>query len=317
MQQMVGTAITLCAERVAWAYHVLSAGGEACTTCYSGRRGARACLRGMNSRLATASYCLALLALPAGEPVAAQMPPELRNNVHVRWGYPGGSCRLLIKRYFLVCSDTANRVPQWVTYLLGSGDLHGQAKRGDFFHPDTLLPAGARAEKVDYRNSGYDRGHMAPAADFKRTPAAMYETFVFTNMAPQRASLNQRIWERLENQVRKLAREHGSIWVFIGPLYLNAAETGAVAPDSFIGPHRVAVPTHFFKVVICEHANGGIETFAFIMPNQEEPFTHTAEFYLAPIDKVERLSGLDFLDTLSGARQQTLESARAARWPVP
>ncbi len=256
-----------------------------------------------------------VVALPV-RPGAAQLPLDLVGNPHVRWGYPGGNCQLLKAQYFLICSDVPHRVPLWVTYHLTRDDLRSRASRKNNFHADKRLPRGDRAENADYVRSGYDRGHMAPAADFKRGPKAMSTTFLLTNMAPQRPNLNRRIWEQLEGDVRELAHNHGSIWIITGPLFLNSAGTSAVAPDSFIGPGRVAVPTHFFKVVFCEHAAGHSEMFAFIMPNQQEPFTETAAHYRVSVDEVERLTRLNFFDLLPDAVEVPLEAARASRWPI-
>ncbi len=277
----------------------------------------------MCSRSVLRALAVALAALGVHGTIAAQVPTALSGNIHMRWGYPGGPCKPLIQPFFIICEDVPHRLPLWVGYHLGLSDLHGSAKRKDNFHADVRLAAGARAENADYAGSGYDKGHMAPAADFKRSDAAMSETFLLSNMAPQRPNLNRRIWERLENSVRQLAHDHGSIWIFTGPLYLNADGTKAMAPDSFIGHDRVAVPTHFFKVVLCENADGSYQMFAFILPNQTESFTHDAAYYLETVAKVELLSGqspqdrLDFFAELPDARERPLEAARAARWPVP
>ena len=151
---------------------------------------------------------------------------------------------LLVKEFFVICHDMEQEIPEWVTYHLTRENLQGTTQRTDDFRPDPELAPGERAELVDYRNSGYDRGHMAPAADFKRSQEAMSETFLLSNMAPQRPSLNRGIWERLEREVRSLADAHGSIWVFTGALFLDGSGNPS-SPVSFIGPNRVAVPTHF------------------------------------------------------------------------
>ncbi len=264
--------------------------------------------------------CCGLLAaslVGTAAPPAPPIPAELKNNIHMRWGYPGGNCRILAEAGFIICEDVAHRLPQWVGYHLTRADLHGSATRQNNFHADDRLERGARSENADYAKSGYDKGHMAPAADFKRTVRAMSETFLLSNMTPQRPNLNRRIWEHLESEVRGLAKAHGSIWIFTGPLYLNRAATQPIAPDSFIGRDRVAVPTHFFKVVLCEHANNVFEMFAFILPNQESTFTHDAAFYLKTVRNVEQLSGLDFFDVLPDPRENQLETTRAPLWPVP
>lgn len=236
----------------------------------------------------------------------AVLPAELAGNDNARWGYPGGRCSLLVKEFYVICSDLQRKVPEWVTYHVTRANLHGDAVRTDDFRPDPELAPGERAELEDYRNSGYDRGHMAPAADFKRSAAAMSATFLLSNMAPQRPNLNRRMWERLESAVRQLTEAHGSLWIFTGALYLDSAEQPA-GPAGFIGPNNVAVPTHFFKVILCEHPSGTHEMFAFLMPNQLEPLAGQPRDYAVSVDRVEALSGLNFFSALPDSEEDRLE----------
>lgn len=249
-------------------------------------------------------------------PLVPTLPTALLGNDHVRWGYPGGSGTILPKPHFVILHDNAKKVPVWVTYHLSREALQGTEERSDDFRPDSALPAGQRAELADYRNSGYDRGHMAPAADFKRSAAAMSETFLLSNMAPQRPRLNREIWARLEDQVRTLARSHGSIWVFTGALYLDNAGLPS-APSAFIGPGRVAVPTHFYKAILCEHADGSREMFAFLMRNNLQALPGQPRDYAVSVARIQQLSGLDFFAELSDAEEARLEAIINSSWPVP
>ena len=241
------------------------------------------------------------------------IPAELVGNEHMQWGYPGGNCVFLIKDHYVSCHNDRTLVADWVTYHLTRDNLQGNTARTDNFRPDPELTRGERAELADYRRSGYDRGHMAPAAAFQRTREAMSETFVLSNMAPQRPNLNRRIWRILEQDVRSLAEAHGSIWVFTGPLYLDANGNPASA-TVFIGPNNVAVPTHFYKVILCEHAGGTIETFAFMMQNRLQSLPGQPSGYLVSIDEVEAASGLDFFTAMPD--QDRLEALVATNWPI-
>lgn len=244
------------------------------------------------------------------------LPPGVRGNNNLRWGYPGGRGTVLVKEHLVILHDNARRLPTWVTYHLTAADLQGTATRTENFRPDPALPAGQRSELVDYRNSGYDRGHMAPAADFKRDEAAMSETFLLSNMAPQRPNLNRRIWERLESQVRSLVQTRCEIWIFTGALYLDNLQH-PVEPADFIGPDSVAVPTHFYKVMLCQHPDGVRELFAFIMPNSLDPIPGQPTDFLVTVDSVQRLSGLDFWAALPADEQTRLEALLNDSWPVP
>jgi endonuclease G len=254
------------------------------------------------------------------------VPAELVGNEHMRWGYPGGDCAVLVNDYFITCHDNAKRIPEWVTYHLTSENVAGHAERTDDFRPDPQLPEGARAELADYAGSGYDRGHMAPAAAFKRSAEAMSRTFLLSNMAPQTASLNRELWRLLEDEVRELASAASSIWVFTGSLFLD--ENGfPTEPDTFIGDNRVAVPTHFYKVILAADGAGGaygasrtavsgaLELFAFVMANQMEQLSGTPGDYLVSVDLVEFFSGLDFFSALSDSTEVALEEQTAGTWP--
>lgn len=273
----------------------------------------------LEQRVATLERQVAELRALAGFPAAPipELPAELAGNVNARWGYPGGHCTLLVKEFYVDCFDQQRKVPEWVTYRLTREDLAGTAvERTDDFRPDPDLAPGERSELVDYRSSGYDRGHMAPAADFKRSQVAMSSTFLLSNMAPQRPNLNRGIWARLEDQVRQLAQAHGRIWVFTGALYLDR-DDGPAPPADTIGPDHVAVPSHFYKVILCEHANGTHEMFAFILPNQLAPVTGEPGAYLVPVDRVEALAALDFFAALPDSEENRLEALMPTQWPVP
>jgi endonuclease G len=242
------------------------------------------------------------------------MPAELRGNANLLWGFPGGRGTILVKQHFVILHDDQRKLPVWVTYRLTRGDLQGTQTRTEDFRPDPALPAGHRSELADYAHSGYDRGHMAPAGDFTRSQAAMSETFLLSNMAPQRPRLNRVIWEHLEGQVRSLVRDRCDIWIFTGALYLDSLAR-PVQPTPFIGPDSVAVPTHFYKVILCQHADGVRETFAFVLPNSLDPIRGEPRDYLVTVDSVQRLSGLEFFAGLPKDERSRLLALLDTAWP--
>lgn len=272
----------------------------------------------LEQRVATLERQVAELRVRAGLASATpnDLPAELAGNVNVRWGFPGGHCTILVKEFYISCYQPERKVPEWVTYQLTREDLsHDVSERTEDFRPDPDLAPGQRAELADYRNSGYDRGHMAPAADFKRSDEAMSLTFLLSNMAPQRPNLNRGIWARLEEQVRELAQAHGKVWIFTGTLYVDANGRPAAPPDT-IGPDHVAVPSYFYKAILCEHATGTHEMFAFILPNQLAPALGEPRDYLVSVDRVEAWSGLDFFSVLPDSEENRLEALTATQWPV-
>ena len=229
------------------------------------------------------------------------------------YGISGGTGILLDKTYFVLLYDTTTLVPQWVSYRLTQADLDGYAERTDDFRPDPELPVGHRSELEDYRLSGYDRGHMAPAADFTRSPEAMSMTFLLSNMAPQRPALNRGIWATLEGEVRILAQRNATLWVLTGCLFLDSLSRRSF-PQVFIGPHRVAVPTHFFKVILCERQDGSRQMYAFVLANSASALPGPPKQYLTSVDAVEALSGLDFFSGMEDEEEDRLEAMIAQTW---
>ena len=129
-----------------------------------------------------------------------------------------------------------------VERLTRAGVLAAQAvKRVDRFYPEARLPFAYRAQLEDYRGSGYDRGHMAPAGDMP-TESAKAQSFSLANMVPQDPQLNQHTWNQVEQATRKyVLRAPGDVFVFTGPFFSERPAT--------VGPRRVWVPSATWKLV--------------------------------------------------------------------
>jgi endonuclease G len=240
------------------------------------------------------------------------VPAQPARSVHLEFGHPGGQGQFLDKRFFVISYDAEQRIPEWVAYRLRRSELNGDEERTDDFRPDPTLEDDDRSELRDYRSSGYDRGHMAPAADFSRSHRAMSTTFLLSNMTPQRPSLNRGIWARLESQLRDAADEFGTVWIITGSLFTDRRPPGH---RTSIGNGRVAVPTDFYKVALARDSTGEFSMFAFVMPNSINPLRGGPADFIETVDEVERLSGLDFFDQLEDAQERSLE-ATTAEWPV-
>jgi endonuclease G len=220
---------------------------------------------------------------------------------HLEFGQPECAAPLLDKKFFVVCYDSAHRVPAWVGYALTKDDATTKATaRTGSFKADPSLPKGQRAENADYAGRGYDIGHMAAANDFTRSVVAMKSTFVLTNAVPQTPGLNRGRWKQLEAAVHNYAAAQGTVWIFSGPVFAGGK------PVKTIGADKVAVPTHTYKVVLCVHPNGEKEMFGFVMPNIKKP-TGSIDDYTMSVNQVERLTGLDFFTALPADEQNRLE----------
>lgn len=222
----------------------------------------------------------------------------------VAYGAPSDGPVLLCRLTYLVAYDAQTKDPDWVAYHLLAGRLDGPVHRTDDFRPDPDLPLGGRAELSDYRGSGYDRGHMLPAADNKWSEKAMHESFLLSNISPQVGNgFNRGIWAKLEALVRDWTRQRGELYVVTGPVFVGP-------PLAYIGPDRVAVPTHFFKVIFDPVR---AQAIAFLLPNTSLP-TSTLPAYVTSVRHIEELTGLDFLSRLDDRVEAVVETSVSHMW---
>lgn len=161
---------------------------------------------------------------------------------------------------YAVLVDDARLIPRWVAYRLTGEHTFGCIKRTNNFHHDDGMPADKRAEPSDYKKSGYDQGHHAPAQDFAWAIDVMRDSFSMANMAPQLHSLNGAQWERLEETVRAWAWKRKELIVYVGSVWDDKPQT--------IGTDHVAVPSGFWKVVV-DPSTG--EAIAFYMRHEATP----------------------------------------------
>jgi len=172
-------------------------------------------------------------------------PPEV---IHLDWkglssAYPHdpGIDSIYSYRGFDLAYNEAYEQAAWVVYVLTRNEITtGNIPRTDEFRVDTVIRTGS-SNPDDYRGSGYDRGHLAPAGDMKWDPLSMDESFLMSNISPQLPSFNRGIWRKLEARVREWALEKDSLFVVTGPVLHRI--------DTTIGPNEVGVPSHYFKVL--------------------------------------------------------------------
>ncbi|KAH9488645.1 hypothetical protein Btru_061279 [Bulinus truncatus] len=168
------------------------------------------------------------------------------------------------------------------------------------FLEDQSIHGFHRATNKDYLGSGYDRGHLAAAANHRHSLNAMSQTFFLSNIAPQvGAGFNRDTWNTLEKYIRALARINKNVYVCTGPLYLPRKEQDGKLYVKYevIGDNHVAVPTHFFKVVVIENKQGQFELQSYVMPNQSLPDV-ILQNYLVPLEVIERAAGLLFFQNI-------------------
>ena len=188
------------------------------------------------------------------------------------------------------------KIPNWVAYELTRGETYGDVPRKKKFSPDPLVK-GYRVQHSDYSNSGYDRGHMAPAEDMKWAEQAMRESFYMTNVCPQNQSLNRGDWNDLEELARDWARKYGSVYIACGPLVSEKYNT--IGQNS-----RIALPNAFYKVFLRKTSTSWT-AIGFVMPNQAG--SRPLMTYMLSIDEVEQLSGIDFFYQLPDDIENNIE----------
>ncbi len=211
---------------------------------------------------------------------------------------PKGTPEQILKRTGYVASyNKTTLLPNWVAWHLTAERTEGSAKRsGVDFAEDTEVPE-PRATDWDYYNSGYDRGHMCPAADNKWSKKAMEESFLFTNMCPQNGNLNRGDWNEMEMACRKWAKKYGDLYIVCGPiLYKGKHKT--------IGKNKVVVPEAFFKVVL--RTGDDPQAIGFIYKNTSG--NRPKDSYVNTVDEVERITGIDFFPSLPDDVEKKVEA---------
>ncbi|XP_014482760.1 PREDICTED: endonuclease G, mitochondrial isoform X1 [Dinoponera quadriceps] len=222
----------------------------------------------------------------------------------MKFGFPGLDH---VRSYedFVLSYDRRNKVAHWVFEHLTKDRLQykDSVDRSKCeFKPDQSIHPFFRSENTDYKGSGYDRGHLAAAGNHKVEQKHMEQTFFLSNMAPQvGVGFNRDSWNRLEKYVRKLTNIYKDVYVCTGPLYLPKKEADGKKYVRYevIGVNNVAVPTHFYKVIVGETKEGKLEMEAFVMPNMPVNDNTPLTNFQVPPETIERAAGLLFFDKIS------------------
>ncbi|HOJ18338.1 MAG: DNA/RNA non-specific endonuclease [Ignavibacteriales bacterium] len=194
---------------------------------------------------------------------------------------------------------------KWVAYKLTEERTVSVIKRSDKFVPDPKVLTGS-AENGDYRRSGYDKGHLAPAADMGYSTITMKECFYLSNMSPQNPSFNRGIWKKLEEQIREWAVIYKSLLIVTGPVLKEGLKT--------IGKNKVSVPEYFYKVIL-DTSMREMKGLGFLIPNKGSKQSVTN--YIVSIDSVEWITGLDFFPSLPDTLEEKIEGMiEISKWKL-
>jgi endonuclease G len=212
---------------------------------------------------------------------------------------PSSTTGEIVKHNFFTLSySEAHEQAEWVAYELKKSDLSKNEFERPYFIEDKRVKTKS-ADWRNYKNSGYDRGHLCAAGDRRFSFEAYNETFLTSNISPQDHDFNAGIWNRLEQKVRYWADKFDGVYVVTGGVLKGKMKT--------IGEEKVSVPNAFYKIVV-DISDGNYKAIAFLIPNRASGDSFYD--YAVSIDEVEAKTGIDFFPKLPDAIETNLESMK-------
>lgn len=219
--------------------------------------------------------------------------------------------QILINRHYILGYSYYFRQAKWALEIVDQDDII--VKRADNFRPDYRVPEMFRADLVDYENSGFDRGHLVASANKQETKIQNSETFLLSNMSPQKPKFNRNIWKKLEQKIRILDKKEDiyETYVICGPIFDFVIPVKSIGTEDGNGV-SLPVPNAYFKLILTENKNGTLQMSSFIIPNKkpEKPLIE----YLVSTTFVERMSGVFLWDQLLGRKIQKEEKRIRSLW---
>jgi endonuclease G, mitochondrial len=252
---------------------------------------------------------------------APSSPDQIVNSPHLILGNPTDATAstakpnnyLIARPQYALSYNRDKGIPNWVSWQLSSSWL-GALDRSPF-ETDTTLPDGwYRVTPEDYTGSGFDRGHLVPAADRDRTEADRKAAFLMTNIMPQSPDSNRGPWEKLESECRDLARQGKDLYIIAGGV--GSGGIGERGRQTAIARGKVSVPASSWKVVVVFDRPGLgaadvttlTRTMAIVVPNRQGIQRQDWRDFKVSIDTVEELTGYNLLDRVSEPVQAVIEA---------
>lgn len=183
---------------------------------------------------------------------------------------------------------------EWVAYYLDSDDVKTANFDRPFFEQDPIVES-VSADWRNYKNSGYDKGHLCPAGDRRKSFDEYAETFFTSNISPQEHEFNSGVWNRLEEKVRYWATKSNGLYVVTGGVLSDNLKT--------IGKEKVSVPNYFYKVLL---SKDGSKMIGFLMPHKMS--NRPLYEFVVSVDEIEKITGIDFYPNLEDEIENQLES---------
>ena len=183
---------------------------------------------------------------------------------------------------------------EWVAYYLDNDDVKATNFDRPFFEQDPLVES-ASADWRNYKNSGYDKGHLCPAGDRKKSLDEYTETFFTSNISPQEHEFNSGVWNRLEEKVRYWATKNNGLYIVTGGVLSDNLKT--------IGKEDVSVPNYFYKVLL---SKDGSTMVGFLVPHEDS--NQPLYDFVVSVDEIEKMTGINFYPNLEDTIENQLES---------
>ena len=211
--------------------------------------------------------------------------------------------QILTYTQFTLSYNEEHEQADWVAYELTEEEVVMREDRCDCFKSDRKI-ASKSAVKSDYGSTGFDLGHLAPAADNNLSKKANEESFLMSNISPQIPTFNRGIWKSLEEWVRGQAELHSMVYVVTGPVFNNNL--------GILGKNEVTIPGYYYKVLLRPEGPKMV-TIAFLIPQLGA--SDNIQDYIVTVNTVETITKLDFFPELDDSVENRIESQyRPKKW---
>lgn len=236
----------------------------------------------------------------------------------LRYGAPVCD-QILTGRHFTIGYSWYFRQAKWVLEVIDPLETlldidYADGERLDNFRADQRIPWRFRASLGAYKGSGYDRGHLVASADLRETELQNSETFLLSNMSPQKPEFNRRIWRDLEAAIRELNAREGVMetYVLTAPVFDFGKVIETIGDREAKYGIDIPVPHAFVKSVFTEHKDGSFNLWTFKIGNERQD-GELGDFLVKTYD-AEQYVGGRFWDRVSGGDLHEQKASKGEMW---
>jgi len=234
--------------------------------------------------------------------------PSLKRET--RYGMPAAD-QIMFNRHYIIGYSYYFRQAKWALEIVDPDKE--DIERADNFRPDYRVPEMFRADLEDFARSGYDRGHLVASANQQETLLQNSETFLLSNMSPQKPNFNRKIWKKLEAAVRKLdaKKQIYETYVICGPIFFFGKKVSTIGAEDD-NEVTLPIPHAYFKSILTENNKGRLHMWSFIIPNKSS--SKPLEDFQVTTKEVEKKSGLLLWERLTGKKIELEKSKIRKMW---